>query len=361
MAVFDFRVFDADGHLLEDDDEIARHYEGEYRQNRRQRTWSIFTSLDGWARGVTIYREDGGRKYMHTDARVWGETIEMLGLEGTVLYPTAGLGFGLSTDVEFAVATATAYNNWVEENYCKKDPRIYAAGLLPIQDPQAAAKELERCARERTNFPVGLLPSRLAMPRSYGDPFFYPIYEAAERLDMPLALHGAPSRGLGFDHFDEFVKVHALEHPLPIFIHITDMIFSGVFDRFPRLRVAFLEAGAGWVPWLMDRLDYEYGSIFGVKARQRLRKKPSRYFADGEQMWFSIELEEKHGLKYTLDAIGSERLFYASDYPHEPVESRMRPELEEFLEDESIPRRARQHIVYDNAIRFYKLKVPARS
>src|SRR5579884_2960203 len=120
MAVFDFRVFDADGHLLEDDDEIARHYEGEYRQNRRQRTWSIFPSLDGWARGVTIYREDGGRKYMHTDARVWGETIEMLGLEGTVLYPTAGLGFGLSTDVEFAVATATAYNNWVEENYCRR-------------------------------------------------------------------------------------------------------------------------------------------------------------------------------------------------------------------------------------------------
>jgi len=358
MAALGFRVFDADGHLLENDDEIAQHYEGDYKQSRRQRTWAIFPSLDGWARGIVIYREDTTRKYMHTDAKVWGEIIDMLGLEGTVLYPTAGLGFGLGTDPGFAVATAMAYNNWLEENYCKRDARIHGAGLLPIQDPKAAAKEIERCATRRTNFPVGLLPSRMAMPRSYGDEFFDPIYEAAEKFDFPLALHGAPSRGLGFDHFDEFVKVHALEHPFPIFIHITDMIFSGVFDRFPKLRVAFLEAGASWVPWLMDRLDYEYQSIFGVKARNRLRKRPSQYFTDGEHMWFSMELEEKHGLKYTLDAIGSERLFYASDYPHEPKEGEMRDELEEFLEDESIPREARQNIVYNNAMRFYGLKTP---
>ena len=184
-------------------------------------------------------REDGKRKYMHTDAAVWGDILDMLGLEGTVVFPTAALGFGLMTDVGFAVATATAYNNWLEERYCKLDPRIHAAGLLPIQDPKAAAKELERCATGRVNFPVGLLPSRMAMSRSYGDEYFDPIYEAAEKFDLPLALHGAPSRGLGFDHFNEFAKVHTLEHAFPQFIHITDMIFSGVRDAVPEMaRVA---------------------------------------------------------------------------------------------------------------------------
>lgn len=349
-----FRVFDADGHVLESDDELVEHYEGDFK-HRRQKTWAIFPSLDGWARGVVMAREDASRKYWHTDAKVWGEILDMLGLEGTVSYPTAGLGFGLMTDVGFAVATATAYNNWLEERYTKLDPRIHGAGLLPVQDPAAAATELERCATRRTRFPVGLLPGRMAMNRSYGDPFFDPIYAAAEKHDLPLAIHGAPSRGLGFDHFNVFAKVHALEHAVPQFIHITDMIFSGVFDRFPKLRVAYLEAGASWVPWMMDRLDYEYESIFGTGLRKTLRKKPSQYFAEGENMWFSLELEERRGLKYTVDAIGSERLFYASDYPHEPKEGEMRHELEEFLEDESLPRAARENIVYNNALRFYRL------
>ena len=165
MSTLGFRVFDADGHVLELDDELVEHYEGDYKQSRRQKTWSIFPSLDGWARGVVIYREDGGRKYMHTDAKVWGEIIDMLGLEGTVVYPTAALGFGLGTDVGFSVATATAYNNWLEERYTKLDPRIHGAGPLPIQDPQAAVRELERCAKDRVRFPVGLLTSRMAMAK----------------------------------------------------------------------------------------------------------------------------------------------------------------------------------------------------
>ena len=90
---------------------------------------------------------------------------------------------------------------------------------------------------------------------------------------------------------------------------------------------------------MMDRLDYEYQSIFGTGIRKRLKKKPSAYF-EGDNLWFSMELEERRGLKYTIDAIGSERLFYASDYPHEPKEGEMKHELEEFLEDEIAPARS---------------------
>lgn len=56
---------------------------------------------------------------------------------------------------------------------------------------------------------------------------------------MPLALHGSPSLGFGLDHLDEFVKVHTLSHPIPLFIQLTDLYFSGVFDSFPDLKIAF--------------------------------------------------------------------------------------------------------------------------
>ena len=120
------------------------------------------------------------------------------------------------------------------------------------------------------------------MGKTYGHEFFWPIFEAAEKINMPLAIHGAPSRGFGFDHFQEFVKVHTLEHPFPLMIQLTDIIFSGVFDVFPNLRIAFLEGGATWVPFMMDRMDYEFDSIFGTAARKKIKKSPSEYIREGE-------------------------------------------------------------------------------
>src|SRR5262249_15709049 len=111
---------------------------------------------------------------------------------------------------------------------------------------------------------------------------------------------------------------------------------------------------------MMDRLDYEYQGMMGARVRQKINKRPSDYFK-GDNMWFSLQLQQRHGLKYTLDAIGPEPLFYASDYPHEPKDSEMRHELEEFLENEAIPEQARRNIVYNNAMSFYGLKTPVRA
>ena len=94
---------------------------------------------------------------------------------------------------------------------------------------------------------------------------------------MPLAIHGAPSRGLGFDFFESFVEVHALEHPLPLMIQLTNMIFQGVFELFPQLRVAYLEAGAGWMPFMMDRLDEDFERR-GKKWAPRLKQAAERIY-----------------------------------------------------------------------------------
>ena len=107
---------------------------------------------------------------------------------------------------------------------------------------------------------------------------------------------------------------------------------------------------------MMDRLDYEYNSVFGIRLRKRLKKKPSDYMR-GENFWVAMELGERElSLKYALDAIGSERILYASDYPHEPTDEAIKGELEEFLESNQYSQVVKQNLLNTNMKRFYNLQ-----
>jgi predicted TIM-barrel fold metal-dependent hydrolase len=269
------------------------------------------------------------------------------------LYPTVGFGIGLIKDPEWAAIVATAYNNWIEARYTSKDPRLFAAGLLPLQAPQAAVAEIQRCTR-RTNIRSLVLPSVNATGKHLGHRDFWPIYEAAERAGMPIAIHGSPSGGFGLDSMDEFVKVHTLSHPMPLFMQLTDLYFSGVFDAFPRLRFAFLEGGCGWVPWMLERLTYEYTSIFGIEARKRLARSPRQVICDSDQFWVSTEPGEEL-TRACMNTMGSDRLLYASDYPHEPPEDGIRREIDGFFARGDLGREEKAKIMGGNARRFLRL------
>ena len=95
---------------------------------------------------------------------------------------------------------------------------------------------------------AGLMPAVTMLNKGYGHQDFHPIYEEAQRLDVPLTVHGAVSRGLGFDFLQTMSMIHTLEHPIAQMIQLTSIVLDGVFDLFPRLRIGFLEAGAGWIP-----------------------------------------------------------------------------------------------------------------
>ena len=344
----EFKAFVADGHVLEKEESLEQFYEGLWSDSKRFDGLGIFPSLDGWPRTVAVKHGDPGPRYLETSGPIWSTILDEMGLEGSVLYPSSGLGIGLIKNPEFAAATATAYNNWLEAQYINHDERLYGAGLMGLNDVNQAIAELERCSNSRRRFVSMLLPTVTCFGKSYGHQDFWPLYEKAEKLDMVLALHGAPSEGFGLDHLDEFQKVHTLSHPIPIFIHLTDMVFSGVFDAFPKLRFAFLEAGCSWVPFMMDRLDYEFDSVFGAKARNRLKKRPSDIIRDHESFWVSCEMGEV-GLKYALDAMGSDRILYASDFPHEPTEEDLTSDLPKFLSNKVYSDEIKTKIASTNA------------
>jgi len=340
-----FRVIDVDGHCVERDNQILAH--AEYRGRALKGVdapISIWPSLDGWFRVASDALSAG-------DPEAWQSFLEDTGMETTFLYPTNGLAYGLIQDRYWAVSLARAYNDWLHQSYTKLDSRLQGIALVPILDVPAAVAELRRAVKE-LGMRGAVLPAATVMGKAYGHADFDPLYAEAERLDVALGIHGAPSKGFGFDFFDTFIKAHTLEHPFAILIQLTSMIFDGVFERFPDLRVAFLECGAGWVPYMMDRMDEEFERR-GARWAPSLKRKPSDVIRSGN-LYVSCEVEERT-LPYVIELMGEDNIFFASDYPHERRRDAFLKDIPEFLERSDLSDKVKEKILLHNTRRFYRL------
>ena len=188
-------MLDADGHLIERDEELFEYLEAPYKGNNTLLGFPFFPTLDGYHRGAIMARL-GIHKGYTINAKTWLEFLDGTGIESTVLYPTAGLAFSMIQDPTWAVPLARAYNNWFSDKFNKVSPqRLKAVALVPIQDVQEAAKELRRAVTGlgMVGAVIGANGAELGTRKPLGDPYFWPLYEEAERLDVPIALHGAPS------------------------------------------------------------------------------------------------------------------------------------------------------------------------
>ncbi|HZT07166.1 MAG TPA: amidohydrolase family protein [Chloroflexota bacterium] len=341
------RAIDADGHIYEDVDalrERIRHYAPAYDGPA---VYGMFPSLDGFPRG-------GGRgKTIATSPERWLEFLDRAHLDETVLYPTGGLSIGLVQNREWATVLAKAYNDWISDTYVRASPRFHSLALLPVQDIPAAVDELRR-AVTKLGLAGGLLPAVHVVGRPLGDEWFDPIYAEAQRLGCALAVHGAPSRGLGFDYFDNMIKTHALSHPVSQIIQLTSFVLDGALERFPDLRVAFLEAGSGWMLYMMDRLDYEWEGAYRAQAEARgVRRAPSDYIARGN-VYVSCELDEA-SLPLVVQRFPAGRILFPSDYPHEKPDSSIIHEIDEFWERTDLTEEMKHSIAVDSAVSFYRL------
>ncbi len=207
----------------------------------------------------------------------------------------------------------------------------------------------------------GFLCSGNALNKPYGHREFDPVWAEAERLGVPLVFHGhaGETHWLSLNLFDTTSsKIHALTHPLKNIVQLTSIVMDGVFERFSKTRVAFLESGSGWVAWMMDRLDFEYRQRMKSRSGEFLPRPPSQYIRD--HVYSACDPEEAL-LPAVIERLGADHLLFASDYPHDAPAS-IKKDLQEFGERTDISEDAKRQILAENAVRFYTLdKVAALS
>jgi len=299
----EIEVIDADGHITETDEQLKEFLESPYRDRL-----AVFYPRDNWDRSV--FGTLGTRA---RDAKSWLGAMDRGGLSTSVLFPTNGLSIGWIREPEYAVALTKAYNNFVSEKFQKVSPRLKAVALVSLQDVSEGVKELRRAIGDLGL--VGAMLPAVGLRKPLGHPDYWPIYKEAEKLDCMLGVH-ATVRGphyFGGELFDYFIEVHTLSHAFAQMTQLTSMMFRGVFDQFPRLRLAFMEAGCSWVPYWMGRMEEEWEKRGKVEA-PLCKKKPSEYIKSGRVYLHAEDYEPLVGA--TAQILGSRVLYYASDWPH---------------------------------------------
>jgi predicted TIM-barrel fold metal-dependent hydrolase len=320
-----------------------------YRGQEQLFMTSFFPTLDGFHRAARRVADGVGRVIETPTAQDWLTYLDDAELAATVLFPTSGLGYGLIADADWAAGLARAYNDWVFDQFARVNPtRIKAVALIPLQDPARAAKELERAVTEQGY--VGAFFPAVGLWEAFGHQSFWPVYEVAQALDVPVLVHGGPASGIGVDRLHRAIEMRSLNHVMSQLVQMTSMVFGGVYDAFPRLRVAYLEAGCGWTAYLLERLDREYSSRYTQVPHVKV--KPSEHLRSG-RVFIHTELEEE-GLANAIRAFGEDAFICASDYPHEPKEE-FPVVFEEFEERTDIPDSAKRKVLWDNPIRLFNL------
>jgi predicted TIM-barrel fold metal-dependent hydrolase len=248
------------------------------------------------------------------------QLLRPYGIEKAVLNPAALLSVACSPDAAFAAAVCSAYNDWLLQSaWLRTGSVCYGAMLVAPQDPEAAAREIERVGDHPRLVSV-LLASASHTP--LGQQRFWPIYEAAERKGLPVALHpGAEGAGMSgpptaVGYPSTYFEWHT-DLSQGFMAHTVSLVAEGVFQRFPGLKVVLTEGGVAWMPHLMWRMDKNYRAL-----RQQvpwLTEMPSEVIRRHIRLTTQpIEEPEDPGhLLRIFDMLGSDRmLLFASDYPH---------------------------------------------
>ncbi len=293
------KIIDADGHVRDRDADIRSHMEEPYCR----RKGSLLPN-DEW--DSSMYGKLG--MDIH-DVPTRLRDMDKEGIEVSVLFPTGGFAVSRLPEKDYAAAFCRGYNNWIA-SVCNESPRLEGVGLVPFQDVPAAVKEVNRAITKLRL--VGITVGTFGMKEHLGEPTFWPIYEELQRLNAPLLIHNARSGPAGEVRFDTFLFKHTVGRPFETMLDCAALMYGGVPEKFPKLRVAFLECGIGWVPYWMDRMDEEYEKR--ASEAPLLKAKPSEYMTNGN--WFYSTEPEEASLPYAAERVGEDNVLFASDYPH---------------------------------------------
>jgi len=324
-----FPIIDVDSHHFESESfaEIVKYIEDPvFRQLLEASTIAGYRGVGALPAGLG-YQDYGGRIMReplrqlektepkpHRDITLTRRWMDSMGIDIAILFPTPMLHLGLHPQVEIEVALSHAYNRWLVEHVLAQEPRIRTMLYLPFNDPAATY----RVVKEFIGKPgvVGfMVTSNRYRPVHHND--YMKTYALLEESNLPIAFHGAYNwNDQSMLMVNRFISAHALGFVWYNLVHLTNWVINGLGERFPKLKVLWIESGLAWLPFIMQRLDNEY--MMRTADAPALKRLPSDYIRD---MYFTNQPMEKTGdmalLETTFRVIKAEtQLLYSSDYPH---------------------------------------------
>jgi predicted TIM-barrel fold metal-dependent hydrolase len=359
------RILSADSHVAIRDDAVLRHLPQKYHDAYGQARMAYIQRL--MARAKPKPGEEGGGLPIGSQERPWeaagrpGEhdPVERLkdmdtdGVEAEVLYSDveAGVSFNSMEDGG-RVAAFRAFNDAALE-FASHDPkRLLTVYLIPIVDVAEAVGEVERLARESARaFMLPLYPTDLELA-PYFDPKYDPLWGAIQDTGIPISQHVGANEALWqILRYDTTPAKGIFQSLPPMYMSevLANWIVGGVFERFPKLRVVLVEAGLGWIPFFLERLD-TMKTRHGWDTYGMLKELPSFYFKRNMMATFE---EDTYGVSQRHH-LGVENLMWATDYPHpDSTWPNSQKVLETHFSD--VPGDEARLMIGGNAARLYQL------
>jgi predicted TIM-barrel fold metal-dependent hydrolase len=301
------------------------------------------------------------------DAQERLKYMDTMGIWAMVMYPNVG-GFGAQQflrlgDPELMLSCVQIYNDWQTEWASADARRLLPITSTPFWDVAAAVQEVRRCAALGHK---GILftgePQSFGQPL-LGDPHWHPLWEVAVELDLPVSFHigsGNLEMGLLQSKMAAYGKMAAFtELSVDIFlrngVQMIDLIMSGVLARYPQIKFVSVESGIGWIPFVLEALDYQFHGNSVVEEHPEFDLLPSEYFARNVYAcyWF-----EQTAPRRLIDKVGADNILFETDFPHptslygEEVHARIKGGLSDC--EESV----RRKILWENGQKLYKVTGP---
>ncbi|HLJ46940.1 MAG TPA: amidohydrolase family protein [Bryobacteraceae bacterium] len=285
----------------------------------------------------------------HRDLTLIRRALDSMGIDMQIVFPQPMLEIGLHPNPEVETELIMAYNRWFTERILAVEPRVKSMLALPFSNPEMCL----RAIREFGEKP-GVVGFLITSQRNAGvfQNVYMPVYRELEERGLPLGFHAGPDYAVG-KQLNRFVSVHALSFVTCNMIHMANWIMNGLPERFPNLKVIWIESGLAWLPFMMQRLDNEY--LMRQSDAPLLRKLPSEYIRD---MYFTSQPMERTNMRLleaTMEAIHAEtQVLYSSDWPHWDFDVPARVADLPFLSEQ-----AKRNILGENARRLFRLPAPS--
>lgn len=374
------RVIDADGHVEENPVTFSdKYFDPAFRSQRPQVVPGSEEGLAYWMIDEQLFpRRVGrgchnlgtpvsyqGRPVRHaqrkpdtvgsmelTNLRERLAIMDEEGISLQVLYPTLFLAYPLSCNPAYVTAMCDAYNRWLGDVLSGQD-RLKWVGVVNLDDTPASVRQVNEAKKLGA---VGMMILGTAGDRLLDDASLLPFYEAVAESDLPLAVHvgwSCPSINNLYSHI---YPSGVIPFTMPVLMGLVSMMSGGIFDRFPNLRVVYLEAGCLWVHFILERLHHRFQhsgkNLVSVVSRTAPIQKlvPMDYVKKGN-LYFSAEIEDAL-LPQVLELVGDGQILFGSDMPHgdrERFAARMLQERTDISESAKIK------ILESNPVRFYAL------